>query len=835
MISLIKNILHKLVNHGIKDDFSVNKKKHVKLLNQFALAALIVFIGFTILLAVFKILFTPFVAAYVGVCFLFFALYQFLVDRGEISLAKIFSLVNIYLCILFFELYLGTWAGSYLFNYAFILLNVTVFSLEKQTRAVAILMILLFLCHVIPQVWSIKLPIPVTEISPLAKRIIFVFNASSSFLLMFIFALGMVRMNTNQYKKLKSNRLFIQSVIDNSNGLSWSVDNNYNCIAVNKNFRHFLLGKTSVDFKEGDNFETLVGEHEFFTTIDKYCRDTLNGKSWRTYLWIGNKCFEFISNALEASDRSVIGATFWARDISKLRSQQDELENLTYNLETLINNCGGSIWSFTNELTLITANEEYKQHVEERFGIKMMPGKNLYMLLGHANYPPRFTEFYEKLLKGERIFSEYEDENKTFEITGVPLYKANGEQYGAMCFARDITEKSLQTKELIAARRVAEDAAKAKARFFSAMSHELRTPLNGLLGITNLLQVENKDTALSENLQLLKFCGDHMLNVINDVLDFDKSEAGKLLLNISSLKVEEELHYLSSFFKVTADTKSIAFVTDYDGAPGLSIEADGLRLRQVLTNLIGNAIKFTEKGHVKLSLKATNVNEAQIQIRFTVEDTGIGIKEADLDTIFKTYEQANFNVAEKYGGTGLGLTISKKLVEIMGGDLTVTSSENVGSSFSFTLKFKKSLSQFTIRQTKHIDDFTPFDNLHVLVVDDNKLNRLIVKKMLMRWGVTTTEATTGVQALSLIQSNDYSIILMDIEMPEMNGFEATQTLRKTHPAIPVIALTAHASDEIEEKIAEAGFTNCIVKPFLPHELHEKISATITKFPSELFG
>jgi signal transduction histidine kinase len=405
----------------------------------------------------------------------------------------------------------------------------------------------------------------------------------------------------------------------------------------------------------------------------------------------------------------------------------------------------------------------------------------------------------------------------------------------------DLEEKvRLRTQNLIAAneelkraKEKAEEASRAKEQFLSMMSHEIRTPLNAIIGVTNLLSQMELTTDQRENVEILSFSAKNLLNLINDILDLSKIEAGKMELEELEFDLKALLTNLTESFRHKAKEKDLQIKLHIDkNIPALLI-GDSVRISQIINNLMSNALKFTEEGYVQLTVRLAKTFEDSIEILFAVSDTGIGIENDRLQSIFENFSQAGKDISRKYGGTGLGLAITKQLVELQGGSISAMSTPMVGSTFSFQIPLKKVLS----REEKNpnllgkeqtaapIEMPQRLEGVHVLVVEDNRVNQTLVRKFLTNWGAAVTLAENGKRALEKLAQMRFDIVLMDLQMPEMDGYEAAIQIRRnesTLAQIPIIALTASTLTKERERAFQVGMNDYITKPFDPAELYKKI-------------
>jgi PAS domain S-box-containing protein len=387
----------------------------------------------------------------------------------------------------------------------------------------------------------------------------------------------------------------------------------------------------------------------------------------------------------------------------------------------------------------------------------------------------------------------------------------------------DITAKKKVELELISAKEKALQLNRAKDMFISVMSHEIRTPLNAVIGMSNLLTEDNTNESQRENLSILKFSADNLMSLINDLLDFTKIETGNVELEKANVDLRKAVNGVASSMQFKAKEKGIYIKAHVAEEVPQIIIGDSARLIQILLNLVSNAVKFTHKGGVTIDVGVLEENDKSARIRFAVTDTGIGIANDKLSTIFESFKQAEADTTRKYGGTGLGLAISKRLVELHDSRINVDSVLGQGSTFWFTITFNKANSK------KLSDSKMEMGlNLNVLVVDDNQINRILVNKVLQRWGTKVDFAENGQQAIDKVESNkNYDVVLMDVHMPVMGGLEATEKLRaKTDPyfqQLPIVALTASMLSSEVNEMSNAGMNDFILKPFEPKTLFDKLS------------
>lgn len=374
--------------------------------------------------------------------------------------------------------------------------------------------------------------------------------------------------------------------------------------------------------------------------------------------------------------------------------------------------------------------------------------------------------------------------------------------------------------------------ANAKTDFLATMSHEIRTPMNAILGMSHLLKEDSPREDQLESINILDFSGKTLLSLIDDILDFTKIDAGKIEFEYTDFKLKELVSTISETFKITANNKKIELITEIGDFVPKYLIGDPARLTQILNNLVSNALKFTEKGSVKILVQSLGEENEYIDIVFKVIDTGIGIEKDRIDTIFESFAQASRETKRLYGGTGLGLTISKQLVELQNGELKVESEIGKGSAFSAQLRFKiadsKENADPGIVNKEEID----LTGLKLLIAEDNILNQKVMESFLKRWDVEVVMVADGEEAINALKKSRFDMILMDLEMPNVDGYEAASRIRTmddpTKRNIPIIALTAAALNEVREQVYAVGMNDYVTKPFNPIELKKKIYETAKK-------
>lgn len=366
----------------------------------------------------------------------------------------------------------------------------------------------------------------------------------------------------------------------------------------------------------------------------------------------------------------------------------------------------------------------------------------------------------------------------------------------------------------------------AKNEFLSTMSHEIRTPLNSILGMTHLMLRNKPSEEQKEQLNVLLFSANNLLAIVNDILDYNKIEAGKVNFESIEMDLSAIARNIISGLKSTADDKNISLKLNIDPALDCNVLGDPTRTSQIIGNLVHNAIKFTRRGHVLLELKVTRKTDKTLSLLVRIEDTGIGIAQEKQKLIFEQFTQADASTSRNFGGTGLGLAICKKLLALQGSRLELESEPDKGSVFYFTLNLpvipKAVLPVEQVADSLPAEDSKPLANIHILLVEDNEVNILIAKTFLSKWGAEVDIAINGQQAVDMLNPEKHKLVLMDMHMPVMDGYEATRIIRSKGIHIPIIALTASLPKEVEENVKYEGMDDIIVKPFSPRELFKII-------------
>ena len=425
------------------------------------------------------------------------------------------------------------------------------------------------------------------------------------------------------------------------------------------------------------------------------------------------------------------------------------------------------------------------------------------------------------MITQEENFTKYDGTVRIFKTTKLPIRNSDNTRF-VLAFAKDITDEIEYQNNLIKSKETAEQTSKMKSEFLANMSHEIRTPLNGILGMSAILSETNLDTEQKEIVETIITSGDSLLIILNDILDYSKIEAGKIEFEHSEFNIAKCIRDVQNLFSYKANEKGLELLVEIDPLIPEILIGDHFRIRQILINLIGNSLKFTSKGFIKIKLNFIAKNFDKREVQFQIIDTGIGIEEEKISKLFQSFSQVDSSITRKFGGTGLGLAISSKLVSLMGGVLAVESEFGKGTNFYFNIFLGFSKEMQTEKPIIEVLKTTYSESLKILVAEDNEINQIIALKLFKKIGFDIVIANNGLEVLELIKKNDFDTIFMDMQMPELDGVEATKRIRlmPEYDKIKIIALTANAMSSDKELCLQIGMNDYVSKPFKPEDLQQ---------------
>ncbi|EON75767.1 hypothetical protein ADIS_3658 [Lunatimonas lonarensis] len=519
------------------------------------------------------------------------------------------------------------------------------------------------------------------------------------------------------------------------------------------------------------------------------------------------------------------------RDITRERNTQQALEKSEQKYRNLVEESTELIFSIDTGLSVSYVSPNIKQFLGyetfeftgRAFMDHLHPGDRAVME-EHGKQAP--FGYFKKYPVFDCRMQHRDKSFRIFSVSGKLIYDENGEIKYYTGVARDNTKLKETQRELFLAKERAEKALEAKSQFLSIMSHEIRTPMNAVIGLSHLLLEENPREDQYENLRTLQFSAENLLGLINDILDFNKIDSGKVELECVVFDLRHLINRIVRSYAYQIREKSLDLVLDFGSELPAYIMGDPVRLSQILNNLLSNAIKFTKEGNVSIQARQLARSKTTVSVRFQVSDTGIGIPAGKLDYVFEAFTQASSDTTRKFGGTGLGLAIVKKLIVLLGSEIHVDSEEGKGTTFWFDLDFDLAESHRKKGSTE-VRLLKDLQKSRILVAEDNVVNQVLLKKYLKKWGVGTIEfAQNGQVALEYFEQGEFDLLLIDLQMPVMDGIELAKLVRakerEADRRVPIIALTASSFSEVQEQLEKAGMDDYVSKPFNPPDLYTKI-------------
>lgn len=598
--------------------------------------------------------------------------------------------------------------------------------------------------------------------------------------------------------------------------------------------RNWLIGKTDFDYckMKGRSEEVAQDRRAMFNRVI----ETREQVEWEEKISIDNNEYEYLLRRMKPifdknnKVKMVIG---YGIEISDIKRIQDQIAISEKRYRDLYNYSQAIICTHDVNGKFLSVNPSFTSILG--YSEEEVIGKNISDLLSNAEKEKFYENYLSVILREKKLRGLF----KVFTKSGEKAYLLYENYFVeedvnhpyVIAFAQDVTDRIIIEKKLIEANKQTEETAKAKERFLANMSHEIRTPMSGVIGITELLLKTQLTDEQRKYLEIIDESASNLLNIINSILDLEKVGAGKVELELLPTNMREKFQNIHSFFVHTAEKKNLSLEIENEIPEGLQLLADRTRIGQVFNNLIGNAIKFTKEGKIKLKGFVESETSDSATLHFSIADSGIGIDKAKLNDIFLPFTQAYAETTRLYGGTGLGLAITKNLIELQGGKIWVDSVPGEGSVFHFTVVLQKTkLLNHAATEPEIMFDTDRLKGLKVLVVEDNEVNQFLAKSLLEQRGIEVTIASNGVEGIDKVHELDFDLILMDIQMPVKNGIDATIEIRAMSDErkrnVPIVALTANALKGEEAGYYAAGMNHFLIKPFKEKELLAVLADTL---------
>lgn len=642
-----------------------------------------------------------------------------------------------------------------------------------------------------------------------------------------------------------------RTVIDHAKDIIYRVDDEGYFLFINKiGIKKFGYNEKEIVGRRYTEFipeEDLQSEFRYYTevrdsdVITDYHEFRIVSKSGDVF-WVGQNVNRVIGS------EGTVYFTAVARDITlrkateqALHKAKTELQKSETKYRSIIENMELGLLEVDTQGTILRVYDRFNMMLGYKG--KELVGKNAKAILLVEGFDKTIDIEDKKRLLGQTGVYEVKLKRKDGSeiwviISGTPFYDEKGNILGSIGVHYDVTVRKELENQLDIARRKAVKAQQAEKAFLANMSHEIRTPLNAIIGMSHLLMDTQLNKEQADFIDTLNNSASILQTLISDILDISKIDAGSLEVKNKPFDIRTLGKKLISTFQTQNQNSNVEFKYLCDLNIQSTLNSDSQLINQILINLLANAQKFTSSGSVILTINSVSENLSYPTIRFQVIDTGIGISKLEVNQIFQKFKQANNDIRRKYGGSGLGLSISYQLVKLLGGHLTVSSVKGEGSSFSFELEMKKSKKLPRVENKISLLNSLNAEKNMILIAEDNAMNQKYITSLLRKWKIRHHFAQNGKEAIGLIQKNDYDLIFMDLQMPVMGGFEATQLIRSSqnnNSKIPIIALTASTFLSVKKQALKAGMTDFLSKPFTPDQLHEIIDKYLNSTESEILS
>jgi PAS domain S-box-containing protein len=641
-----------------------------------------------------------------------------------------------------------------------------------------------------------------------------------------------------QEEKLRDSDQKIRAMLESAREGFFMIGHDYSIQMMNAIGSLNIRALTGKEAKSGDNileFITPERREAFKGTFERvmtgaaeeteFCVETNEGERWfqTNYFPVRADNNEII--AVCASSKDITEKKLVDNALAKIRAEREEYQ---YRLQSILDNTPLVVFVKDLEGRYLFVNRSFLELL--RLRDEEVIGKTDFDITSGelaTQYKKADDEVIRTLrsVESEETLSD-EKGDRHILLTKFPLFDKKNTIYGVGGIATDYTEKVQYRQKLIAAKKKAEQAELLQEQFLANMSHEIRTPMNGIIGMTNILTGTSLSEEQKEFVNIIRQSSDNLLFLINDILDLSKIKSGKLALENIPFNLKQTLDATMAPFYIKTKEKDIDLRFAQDPAIPLELQGDPYRLNQIINNLLSNALKFTEKGEIKVSAELLRCTDIQASIRFSVSDSGIGIPDEKLATIFNSFEQASDSTTRKFGGTGLGLSITKQLIEMQAGKIEVASEPGKGTVFSVTIPYVYTKSGPGI-ETKKVEakqDNSGLIGKRILIAEDNEINQKVIQHILRKAGIETVIGNNGREAVNYLEAGQkFDLVILDLQMPEMDGYQtATYIRKKLQLQIPIIAMTASALRNEKMKCFELGMNEYMAKPFSPAELFQQL-------------